>query len=59
MKKIRIRAGQKMDKKTKSAKLKTAGQTTKLNKEAWERLNKIINEPPQPTEALKDLMKSS
>jgi|GEM_PF-4244275 len=58
-KEIRIKSGQEMDKKIKGAKVKTATQSTKLNQEAWEKLNKIIDEPPQPTEALKDLMKSS
>lgn len=45
--------------KTRSEKNKTAGQSTKLNQETWEKLNKIISEPPKPTQALRDLMKNS
>ncbi|MGM7448493.1 DUF1778 domain-containing protein [Idiomarina sp. ST20R2A10] len=59
MKEIRIKPGQKMNKKTKSVKVKTAIQSTKLNQKAWEKLNKVINEPAEPTAALKTLMKNS
>lgn len=46
--------------KTKSEKVEAVvTQTTKLDQKAWEKLNKIINDPPEPTEALKNLMKSS
>ncbi|NWO06650.1 MAG: DUF1778 domain-containing protein [Alteromonadaceae bacterium] len=45
--------------KTRSEKNKTTGQSTKLNQEAWEKLNKIISKPPKPTQALRDLMKNS
>lgn len=50
----------KKETKTKSEKLETAtAQTTKLDQKAWEKLNKVINEPPEPTAALKTLMKNS
>lgn len=46
--------------KTRSEELKTAtAKTTKLDQKAWEKLNKITDEPPEPTEALKALMKNS
>ncbi|WP_303732778.1 DUF1778 domain-containing protein [Idiomarina piscisalsi] len=59
MKEIRIKPGQKMNKKTKSEKVKAAIQRTKLNQETWEKLNKVINEPPEPTKELKTLMKNN
>ncbi|RUO18191.1 DUF1778 domain-containing protein [Aliidiomarina iranensis] len=31
--------------------------TVRLNEEAWQKLNEVIDTPPQPTQALKDLMK--
>lgn len=31
----------------------------RLNQEAWEKLNKTINEPPKPTKDLRKLMKSN
>lgn len=30
--------------------------TVRLNQEAWQKLNEVINNPPKPTKALKDLM---
>ncbi|HAS21646.1 DUF1778 domain-containing protein [Idiomarina loihiensis] len=48
-----------MNKKTERTMPKTAKQTTKLNEEQWEKLNKLINDPPEPTEVLKRLMKNS
>lgn len=59
MKEIRIKPSQKMNKKTKSEKVKTAIQSTKLNQETWEKLTKVINEPPEPTKELKTLMKNN
>mgnify|MGYP003116689253 CR=1 FL=1 len=43
-----------MNKKTKSVKKRS-----KLNQKAWEKLNKVVNEPSEPTAALKTLMKNS
>lgn len=43
--------------KTRRGNNKTAGQSTKLNQHAWEKLNKVISRPHEPTEALKTLMK--
>lgn len=48
-----------MSKETKIKNVKAAAQSTKLNKKAWEKVNKIINEPQQPTKALKNLMKKA
>lgn len=59
MKEIRIKPDQKMSKETKIKNVKAAAQSTKLNKKAWEKVNKIINEPQQPTKALKNLMKKA
>ena len=38
---------------------KTAPTKIRLNQEAWEKLNKTLNEPPKPTKALRDLMKNN
>ena len=53
-----MKTDQKINKKTKKSMPKTANQTTKLNQEEWEKLNKLINDSPEPTEALKTLMKN-
>jgi len=46
--------------KTKSERIgTTSAQTIKLDQKSWEKLSEIINNPPAPTEALKDLMKST
>jgi len=31
--------------------------TVRLNQEAWSKLNEVIDNPPEPTDALRELMK--
>jgi len=43
---------------TEASRITAEAETVRLNQDAWNKLNEIIDNPPEPTNALRELMQS-